>query len=96
MIRSFRNEGTEDLFHGVSSKKALRIPVSLWPAVRRKLDRLNYAADIQDLRVPPGNRLEKLEGGLSGYHSIRINDQFRLIFKWLDDGVHNVEVTDYH
>ena len=96
MIRSFRDEGTEDIFHGVSSKKALRIPVGIWPSARRKLDRLHYAADLQDLRVPPGNRLEKLERNLAGFYSIRINDQFRLIFRWLDDGVHDVEIMDYH
>ena len=96
MIRSFRDEGTEDIFHGVSSKKALRVPVNVWPSARRKLDRLNYAADLQDLRVPPGNRLEKLAGNFSGYYSVRINNQFRLIFRWLDDGVYDVEITDYH
>ena len=96
MIRSFADEGTEDLYNGIVSKKAMRIPKDIWPSARRKLDKLNYAGGLQDLMVPAGNRLEKLEGRLSGCYSIRVNDQFRVVFRWLSDGAHDVQIVDYH
>ena len=96
MIVSFGNEATEDLYNGIPSKKSMGIPKDIWSPARRKLDKLNYAVNLQDLMVPYGNRLEKLEGQLSGYHSIRVNDQFRVVFRWLADGVHDVQITDYH
>ena len=96
MIRSFADEATEHLYHGISSKRALKVPTTLWPAARRKLDMLNAAGELRDLMAPPGNRLEKLAGRLAGKHSIRINDQFRIVFRWSDDGVHEVQITDYH
>jgi len=97
MIRSFRDRGTEDLFHGTDSKAARRaLPSSLVTVARRKLDQLNQAAILEDLRVPPGNRLEALTGDRQGQHSIRINDQFRLCFVWTENGPERVEITDYH
>ena len=96
MIQSFKDETTEDIFHGVSSKKALKVPKDIWVVARRKLDMLNAAHEIVDLRVPPGNRLEKLKKGLAEYHAIRVNDQYRIIFKWLSHDAADVQITDYH
>ena len=93
MIRSFRDKKTERLFAGESVKE--------FPGIRnmaeRKLVMLDSAADLKDLLAPPGNRLEKLKGDRPGQHSIRINDQWRRIcFRWMTDGPHDVEITDYH
>jgi proteic killer suppression protein len=96
MIAGFRNQSTEDLFNGVDSKAAHAIPKSIWPVARRKLDLLNAAHDLRDLRVPPGNRLEALKGKPTGYFSIRINDQFRLVFQWAEGNARNVFIVDYH
>ena len=97
MIRSFANQGTEDIFNRVNSKAARRIcPQSLWPAVRRKLDQLNAAVSLQSLDIPPGNRLESLKGKRRGQHSVRINDQYRACFVWETGGAENVEIVDYH
>ncbi len=97
MIHSFHDAATEDLFNGASTKRARkRLPQQLWPVARRKLDYLNAAADLGDLRSPPGNKLEALRGDRDGQHSIRINDQYRLCFVWTDAGPARVEVTDYH
>jgi len=97
MIRSFRNAGSEDLFYGRSTKAARKIlPESLWKKVGTKLDALDSAGFLEDLRVPPGNRLEALKGNRRGQHSIRINDQYRICFKWTEAGPDDVEVVDYH
>jgi proteic killer suppression protein len=92
MIRSFRCADTETLAQGWQ--------VSLFRAfervVRRKLRQLEIAQCLEDLRVPPGNRLELLRGDRAGQHSIRINDQFRLCFRWSDSGPEDVEIVDYH
>jgi proteic killer suppression protein len=97
VIRSFADGGTEDLFNGVGSRRARKVcPDVLWPIVRRKLTQLNRVRDLRDLIVPPGNRLERLRGDRTGQHSIRINDQFRVCFRWEDGYADEVEVTDYH
>ena len=97
MIQGFHDRGTEDLFDGVDSKAARKTcPRSLWPVARRKLDQLNRVTDRLELRVPPGNRLESLAGVRKGQHSIRINDQYRICFRWEDDGPRQVEIVDYH
>lgn len=96
MIVSFGNAGTEDLFHGRKSKAARRFPANVRPAVLRKLDMLNAAHVLEDLRTPPGNRLEALKGDLKGKHSIRVNDQWRLVFRWVEGGAAEVAVRDYH
>jgi len=96
MIINFADKATEDLYNGYDTKAARRIPRSIWKAVRLRLDAMDGAKQPQDLRFPPGNRLESLTGGLSGYHSIRINDQFRIIFRWVAGDIHDVEITDYH
>ena len=96
MITDFKGQATADVFHGVISKKALKIPRGLWPVARRKLDMLNAANDLRDLRIPPANRLEELKGSLKGFHSIRINDQYRILFRWLRQNVADVQIIDYH
>ncbi|MGH7526866.1 MAG: type II toxin-antitoxin system RelE/ParE family toxin [Gemmatimonadales bacterium] len=95
MIRSFRDRGTEDLFHGVDSKAARKVcPTDLVKVALRKLDMVN--TDLADLREPPNNKLKKLGKERAGQHAIRINDQFRVCFVWTEAGAEQVEVTDYH
>ncbi|MGH7583409.1 MAG: type II toxin-antitoxin system RelE/ParE family toxin, partial [Gemmatimonadales bacterium] len=97
MIGSFADGATEDLFNGVSTRRArLACPAALWPVARRKLTQLNRVRDLAELRVPPGNRLERLRGDRMGQHSIRINDQYRVCFRWEEGYADQVEVTDYH
>lgn len=97
MIRSFGDQATEDLFNGRNSKAARqRLPRFLWKIAVRKLDALDQAEILDDLPVPPGNRLEALRGERRGQHSIRINDQYRICFHWTDSGPVDVEVVDYH
>lgn len=96
MILDFSDAATEDIFHGENSKAARRIPPILWKVAARKLDMLNAAHELRDLLVPPGNRLEALKGSLAGFHSIRINDQYRILFKWVEGNVRAVRITDYH
>ena len=96
MIVSFKDQAAEDLFNGYSSKKSLRIPRDLWQTARRKLDMLNAAHALKDLQAPPSNRLEALKGDLKGLHSIRINDQFRVVFRWTFGNAAEVQITDYH
>ncbi|MCC6780978.1 MAG: type II toxin-antitoxin system RelE/ParE family toxin [Hyphomicrobiales bacterium] len=93
MIRSFRNKTTEAVFNGESPKG---FPADLVKVARRKLRYLNAAGNLDDLRSPPGNRLEALVGDRQGRHSIRINDQFRLCFVWTEEGPWEVEIVDYH
>lgn len=96
MIVSFGDRATEDLYHGRQTGRARRIPADIVAAVLVKLDMLNGAAGILDLRSPPGNRLETLRGEFKDFHSIRVNDQWRIVFRWHDDGVHDVRLMDYH
>jgi proteic killer suppression protein len=97
VIVSFRDEGTEDVFDGRDTKKARKAcPQSLWRVAGRKLDQINQAVDLDDLRVPPGNRLEALSGDREGQHSVRINEQYRVCFRWTESGAEEVEVVDYH
>lgn len=97
MIKSFGNSGTEDIFHGNNSRDAAKlIPSELYRVASRKLDMINAAHEIKDLLVPPEHRLEKLKGKLSGFHSIRINNQYRIIFIWSDGNANSVEIIDYH
>jgi proteic killer suppression protein len=96
VILNFADKTTEDIFNGLESKSARRVPQSVWTVAERKLDMLNAAAYVRDLKVPPANRLKALKGKWSGYHSIRINDQYRIVFQWIDGNVKNVQITDYH
>ena len=98
MIESFKNQGTQDIFEGISSKLARKIcPQSLWKVASRKLDLLDSAVCLDDLKVPPGNRLEALKGDRQGQYSIRINEQYRICFVWSEKNVVcDVEIVDYH
>ena len=97
MIRRFRDRGTEDIFEGFDTRAARACcPGSLWKVATRKIDLLDSAVALMDLRIPPGNRLEGLSGNRRGQHSIRINDQFRICFQWTADGPDLVEIVDYH
>ncbi len=93
MIQSFADSNTEKLFYGQRPKK---LPNQIWRPAARKLLILDGADKIQDLRIPPGNRLEKLKGDREGQFSIRINDQWRICFVWRDGHAYQVEITDYH
>jgi proteic killer suppression protein len=96
VIASFGDQATADIFHGVHSKAARRIPTNLWTTARRKLDALNAASRVDDMAAPPGNRLEALKGDLAGQYSIRINDQFRIVFRFEGGNAHEVRIVDYH
>ena len=97
MIRSFANAGTQDVFNGLNSKAARKLcPRAQWAVAGRKLDQLDSAETLEDLRVPPGNRLESLSGNRKGQHSMRINEQFRICFRWSENGPVSVEIVDYH
>ncbi len=97
MIISFKDKATEDIFNGISSKEARKsCPKLLWKVATRKLDQLDSVTTLDELRVPPGNRLEALSGDRKEQHSIRINDQYRICFIWSDAGPDQVEITDYH
>ena len=97
MIGSFRNAGAEDIFNGENTRAARSAcPQSLWRIAMRKLDQLDSVTSLDELRIPPGNRLEPLAGDRQGEHSIRINDQYRLCFIWTEFGPDEVEIVDYH
>jgi proteic killer suppression protein len=96
MIVSFGNRATSDLFHGISSNRARRLPNQLIELALYKLDVINAAQSLEDLRSPPGNRLEALKGDFAGFHSIRVNNQWRIVFRWQDSSAHDVQVIDYH
>lgn len=96
MIQSFAEPATAALFHGQRGGRVRRFPADIRPAAVRKLDLLNGAHLLCDLRVPPGNRLEALRGDLVGLHSIRVNDQWRIVFRWTEAGPAEVSLMDYH
>ena len=97
MIQSFKNKGTEDIFNGLSSKIARKICLkNLWKIAARKLDQIDSVLSLDELRIPPGNRLEALTRNRLGQYSVRINDQYRICFKWSETGPVEVEITDYH
>jgi proteic killer suppression protein len=97
MIDSFQNKGSEDVFNGRATKQALKLcPRHLWQVAFRKLDQLDSVVALEELRIPPGNRLEKLAGNRRGQYSIRINDQYRICFSWSESGPCKVEIIDYH
>ncbi len=96
MIASFGDRATSDLFNGVRSRRVARVPSDLRAVAVRKLDAINAAHDLKDLRSPPGNRLEALKGDLAGFHSIRINQQWRIVFRWSESQAHDVRIVDYH
>ena len=96
MIESFGDPATEDLFHNRRTRRARSFPPEIIGTALRKLDVLDNAHRLQDLRVPPGNRLEGLKGNLRGFHSIRVNEQWRIIFRWAESSARQVTLTDYH
>ena len=96
MIRTLADDVTRDIWNGVNSKAARRIPRELWPVVRRKLDQIDAVTRIDDLNVPPGNRLHALAGNRRGYHAVRVNDQYRIVFRFEGADAFDVRCTDYH
>ena len=94
-IRSFGDPATADLYHGRNTSRVRRFPQDVLRIALRKLDVLNSAHRLDDLRSPPGNRLEALKGNLEGFYSIRVNDQWRITFRW-DNDIHDVSLIDYH
>ena len=97
MIESFANQATEDIYDGINSTAARRLlPRELLKIAVRKLDQIDSAVVLDDLRVPPGSRLELLRADREGQHSIRINDKYRICFIWTESGAVNVEIVDYH
>jgi proteic killer suppression protein len=97
MILSFKNSGTEAIFNGENTKAARQTcPESIWKIAGRKLDQLDSVVSLNELRIPPANRLEALSGNRKGQHSLRINDQYRICFVWTDLGPDQVEIVDYH
>ena len=93
MIKSFGDKRTEKIFNG---ERVRNVSPDLEKGAVKKLDMINFVTGLDQLRIPPGNRLEKLSGDLAGFYSIRINDQFRIIFKWIDDHAYEVNLIDYH
>jgi toxin HigB-1 len=96
VIQSFRDETAADLFRDRNTRAARRIPRDLWRIVQRKLKLLDAVGRLDDLMIPAGNRLEALKGNRSGRHSVRVNDQYRITFRWESGHAHEVCVEDYH
>ena len=96
-IESFIDDATHDIFDGLNTKKARKkLNTALFSVASRKLDMINAAADLKDLKIPPANHLEALKGTLKDKHSIRINNQYRIVFRWNGESAEEVEITDYH
>ena len=96
MIRSFVDDTTRDLFGNVNSRAARRIPNTAWKAAQRKLKQLDLVMKVDDLRIPPGNDLHALKGDQAGRHAIKVNDQYRITFRWEGHDVYDVSCEDYH
>jgi len=96
VIQSFDDETTADLFRELNTREARRIPRELWRSAQRKLKAIDVAARLEDLTIPSGNRLERLKGDQAGRYSIRINDQYRVTFRWEKQHAYEVRVEDYH
>ncbi len=92
----FADDTTRDVWNGVNSRPARRIPRDLWPVVLRKLDQIDTVARLDSLRVPPGNRLHALVVDMAGFHAIRVNDQYRVVFRFEGQDAFDVRCTDYH
>ena len=96
MIVSFGDAATEALYHGAAGRRTRRLPPDIVKVCLRKLDMLDAAVVLEDLRVPPGNGLEALKGEFKGRHSVRVNDQWRIVFRWTPQGPAEVRLIDYH
>ncbi|MEZ5319265.1 MAG: type II toxin-antitoxin system RelE/ParE family toxin [Vicinamibacterales bacterium] len=96
MIRSLADDTTRDIWNGRNTKAARRIPRDVWPAARRRLDQIDAVTRLDDLNVPPGNRLHALSGALRGWHAVRVNDQYRVVFRFDGGNAFDVRCTDYH
>jgi len=96
VIRTFADETTRAIWNGVNSKAARRIPRQLWPNVRRELDQIDAVTRLDDLKVPPGNRLHGLGADLQAFHAVRVNDQYRIVFRFEGGDAVDVRCTDYH
>jgi len=96
MIRNIAGKMTRDIYDGAESRHARKLPKELREKARRLLDQINIAPSVEFLRIPPSNRLEKLRGDKNGFWSLRINDQWRIVFRWEGDDAVNVEILDYH
>jgi proteic killer suppression protein len=96
MIVSFGDKASAALYHGERGRAVRKFPSTIRRTAIRKLDVINGATMLQELRSPPGNRLEALHGNLAGFHSIRVNDQWRIIFRWANGDAHDVTIVDYH
>lgn len=96
MIKSFKSATAHDIYHGISSRHARKLPQHLHEKAARLLDQLNAISRIDTLRIPPSNHLEKLKGDLADYWSIRINQQWRVIFQWQEGDAYQVDILDYH
>ena len=96
MIVSFGDKTTSDLYHGVTNRRVQKIPNQIHESALYKLDVINAAQSLEDLKSPPGNRLEPLKGDLRGFHSIRINSQWRITFRRESNAAHDVQIMDYH
>jgi proteic killer suppression protein len=96
VIVSFADATTADIYHGSDTKAARKLPRALWSRIQRKLDVLNACMSLADLRTPPANRLQRLKGDLAGFYSIRVNDQYRIVFRYDAGHGHEVRATDYH
>ena len=97
MIQNFKTKGAEEIFNGINSREARRTcPETVWRVAARKLDQLDSTEALDELRIPPGNRLDELTGDRRGQNSIRINDQYRICFVWTTSGPDQVEIVEYH
>jgi proteic killer suppression protein len=96
VIQTFGDEPTSDVYQGRETKAARKLPKNLWPVIRRKLDAIHQARSLQDLRLPAGNRLEALKGDRAGYFSIRVNEQYRITFRFEEGKANDVSCEDYH
>jgi toxin HigB-1 len=96
VIKNIKGKATQDIFDGLNSKAARKVPIELHERARDLLDTINAIARVDDLKVPPSNRLHKLKGDLKDFWSVSINSQWRIVFKWDDKNAIDVEITDYH
>jgi proteic killer suppression protein len=96
MISNFKSKAAQDIFDGTDSRKSRQVPTELHPKICRLFDQLNAVKDVNELRFPPGNQLEKLKGDLREFWSLRINKQWRIVFRWENAVASDVDITDYH